>query len=74
MFLHTLASNAYQLMKAYVSAAKKYFVKFNLSYLTAKINLKIPAGPYQGALLAFKAIEDIFPRRPPSKGSQIVET
>ena len=28
------------------SAAKRYFVKFSISYLTAECNLRIPAGPY----------------------------
>ena len=48
MSLHSLASNASQSMSAYVSAAKRYYEKFNISYLDAKSNQVIPAGPYQG--------------------------
>ena len=48
MFLRSLASNAYQWMSANVSGAERYFVKFNVSYLIAKSNLRIPAGPYWG--------------------------
>ena len=69
MSFHSLASNAYQQISANVSGVKRYFVKFNISYLTAKSNLRIPERLYQGG-----KHWKYLPRGPSSKGRQTVKT